>query len=117
MERTLPIDQLICLRFPSSTYTKISRAPLTTVTTLGPVQHEEAASFGVSLSSAALRPRGRGEFRAGGVSPPRDDFAVNQDKRQAIVAVLAQGGNHRRTCGESLGLLGEVEVRPRPPDA
>src|SRR5512135_1862257 len=36
-----------------------------------------------------------GEFRAPGIGPARGDPAIDEDARQAVIAVLAQGRRHR----------------------
>src|SRR5271157_5696220 len=56
----------------------------------------------------SLDAREPSEFRALGIGPAGDDPAIDEDQRQAAVAVLAQGGPHRGVGGERLGLLGEV---------
>ena len=43
-----------------------------------------------------------------GIGPAGDDPAIDEDERQAVIAVLAQGGPHCGVGGERLGLLGEV---------
>src|SRR5512135_1117546 len=56
----------------------------------------------------SLDAREPSEFHALGIGPAGDDPAIDEDQRQAAVAVLAQGGRHRGVGGERLGLLGEV---------
>src|SRR5512135_3660417 len=60
---------------------------------------------GLSRSFDARQPS---EFRALGIGPAEDDMAIDENERQAVIAVLAQGGHHRGVGGERLGLLGEV---------
>src|SRR5512135_177332 len=48
------------------------------------------------------------EFRALGIGPARGHPGIDEDQRQAVVAVLVQGGPHRGVGRERLGLLREV---------
>src|SRR5512135_2069272 len=48
------------------------------------------------------------EFCALRIGPAGGEPAIDEDERQAAVAVLAQGGCHRGVGGECLGLLREV---------
>ena len=77
-------------------------------------QHEETASFGVSARNGYEADEA-GELRATRVGAAGGDLAIDQDQRQAIVAVLAEGGGHRRVRRERLRLLGEVEPFDRTP--
>src|SRR5512135_543827 len=56
----------------------------------------------------SLDAREPSEFHTLGIGPAGDDPAIDEDQRQAAVAVLAQGGRYRGVGGERLGLLGEV---------
>src|SRR5512135_368169 len=58
--------------------------------------------------SQSFDARQSSEFRALGIGPAGDDPAIDEDERQAVIAVLAQGGHHRGVGGERLGLLGGV---------